>query len=119
MRSKLHGKSVCRELLEEHADVILTDPYALENAAEDLGEQAAHVSFELDPYAAAAGSHAIAVVTKWRQFAELDYETIYRSMVKPAFIFDGRNLLDRRKLFGMGFNVYAIGKPPLTHFGAA
>ncbi|MCX6031743.1 MAG: UDP-glucose 6-dehydrogenase [Chloroflexi bacterium] len=111
--------AVCRELLDEHADVILTDPYALENAAEDLGEQAAHVTFEPDPYAAAAGSHAIAVVTEWRQFAELDYEAIYRSMVKPAFIFDGRNLLDRRKLFGMGFNVYAIGKPPLTHFGAA
>jgi UDPglucose 6-dehydrogenase len=36
--------------------------------------------------------------------------------VKPAFIFDGRNILDHQNLFNLGFNVYAIGKPPLIHF---
>ncbi|RZB29839.1 MAG: hypothetical protein SRB1_02119 [Desulfobacteraceae bacterium Eth-SRB1] len=41
---------------------------------------------------------------------------IYKSMVKPAFIFDGRNIIDRNKLFKIGFNVYSIGKPALTHF---
>ena len=55
-------------------------------------------------------------MTEWPQFIELDYQAIYRSMVKPAFIFDGRNILDHRRLFEIGFNVYAIGKPPLTHF---
>ena len=38
-------------------------------------------------------------------------------MVKPAFIFDGRNILDHRRLYELGFNVYAVGKTPLTHFG--
>ena len=38
-------------------------------------------------------------------------------MVKPAFIFDGRNILDHRRLYELGFNVYAVGKAPLTHFG--
>jgi UDPglucose 6-dehydrogenase len=37
-------------------------------------------------------------------------------MERPAFLFDGRNLLDHKKLFEMGFNVFAIGKPPLKHF---
>jgi UDPglucose 6-dehydrogenase len=37
-------------------------------------------------------------------------------MSQPAFIFDGRNILDHRRLFDIGFNVYPIGKPPLTHF---
>ena len=108
--------AVCRELLEERASVVITDPYALEHARQDLGSAAAHVTFEPDPYAAARGAHAIALVTEWPQFTELDYQAIYRSMVKPAFIFDGRNILDHRRLFEIGFNVYAIGKPPLTHF---
>ena len=41
------------------------------------------------------------------------------SMIQPAFIFDGRNILDHKALHDLGFNVYAIGKPPLTHFSGA
>jgi UDPglucose 6-dehydrogenase len=108
--------AVCRALLEERADVVMSDPYALENARYDLGEAAEGVVFEPDPYAAAEGAHAIAIVTEWPQFVELDYERIYDSMIKPAFLFDGRNILDHQALFDLGFNIYAIGKPPLTHF---
>jgi UDPglucose 6-dehydrogenase len=107
---------VCRELLDEHAEVIITDPYAIENARKDLGDLASRVTFELDPYAAAKGAHAVAVLTEWKQYAELDYEAIYQSMVKPAFIFDGRNILHQKELYDIGFNVYAIGKPPRAHF---
>ena len=51
----------------------------------------------------------------WQSFAELDYERIFKSMADPAFVFDGRNLLDHKKLHAIGFNVYPIGKSPLTH----
>jgi UDPglucose 6-dehydrogenase len=108
--------AVCRALLEERAKVVITDPYALDNARTDLGDAAKQVDFEPDAYAAAENAHAIAVLTEWPQFAELDYEAIHRSMVKPAFIFDGRNILDHERIHGIGFNVYAIGKPPLTNF---
>ncbi|MBS1248702.1 MAG: hypothetical protein MAG431_00261 [Chloroflexi bacterium] len=37
-------------------------------------------------------------------------------MVQPAFIFDGRNILDHETLYEIGFNVLAIGKPPQLHF---
>jgi len=107
---------VCRALLEERAQVVISDPYALGNARVDLGEAAEHVQFEADPYAAAEGAHAIAVLTEWRQFTELDYVTIFRSMVSPAFIFDGRNILDHKRLHAIGFNVYPIGKPPMVKF---
>jgi UDPglucose 6-dehydrogenase len=108
--------AVCRKLLEEHARVVITDPYALESARADLHDVAAQVTFEPDPYAAARDAHAIAVATEWPQFAELDYAAIYETMVHPAFIFDGRNILDHKRLFEIGYNVYAVGKPPLTHF---
>lgn len=108
--------NVSRALLEEHAEVVMTDPHALENARTDLGVDAQRVVFEADPYVAAAGAHALAILTEWTLFAELDYEIIYQSMVKPGFIFDGRNILDHRRLFQIGFNVYPIGKPPLIHF---
>jgi len=108
--------AVCRALLEERAEIVITDSHALDNARADLGADARRVTFEPDPYAAAAGAYAIALLTEWSYFSELDYQAIYKSMVKPAFVFDGRNILDHRSLFKMGFNVYAIGKPPLVHF---
>jgi UDPglucose 6-dehydrogenase len=108
--------AVCRALLAERARVVITDPYALNNARAALGDAAERVVFEPDPYVAAKHAHAIAVLTEWPHFAELDYEAIYDSMVKPAFVFDGRNILDHDKLYAIGFNVYAIGKPPLTSF---
>jgi UDPglucose 6-dehydrogenase len=46
----------------------------------------------------------------------LDYDRIFASMVRPTFIFDGRNILDHKELFEIGFNVFAIGKAPLKHF---
>ena len=107
--------TVCRGLLEEHAQVVMSDPHALDNARADLGDQADQVIFETDPYAAAEGAHAIAIMTEWSQYKELDYQVIFASMVKPAFIFDGRNILDHKRLYEIGFNVHAIGKPPLVH----
>lgn len=107
--------AVCRTLLEEHAKVVITDPKAMDNARVDLGPLAEQVTFEPDPYKAAEGAYAIAVLTEWPQFAELDYHRIFKSMVKPAFIFDGRNILRHADLYQLGFNVYAIGKPALEH----
>jgi UDPglucose 6-dehydrogenase len=106
--------AICRALLEEHADIVLSDPHALDNARADLGDAASRVTFEPDPCAAARDAHAIALLTAWPQFAQLDYKAIYNSMVKPAYVFDGRNLLDHRYLHALGFNVYAIGTSPLT-----
>jgi UDPglucose 6-dehydrogenase len=108
--------AITRGLLEEHAEVIITDPQAIEHARMDLKDVKSGVHFEADPYKAATGAHAIAVMTEWKQYTSLDYEKIFASMCQPAFIFDGRNILDHRKLFKMGFNVFAIGKSPLKHF---
>lgn len=108
--------AVTRSLLAERANVVLTDPQALDQARLDLADVKEGVSFEKDPYAAAEGASAIAVMTEWKVYAELDYDRIYKSMVKPAFVFDGRNILDRQKLFKAGFNIYATGKPALKHF---
>ncbi len=106
---------VTRRLVEEHAMVVVSDPKALNNAKKDLEDLTDYVSYEEDPYKAAEGSHAIAVLTEWDLYKGLDYKRIYDSMEKPAFIFDGRNVLDHKKLFDMGFNVFAIGKGPLKH----
>ena len=60
---------------------------------------------------ACRGAHAIAVMTEWDEFAGYDYQAIYDVMSKPAFVFDGRNILPHAKLREIGFEVYAIGKP--------
>ena len=106
---------ITQKLLSEKAELVISDPRALKNAAADLSGTEGNVQFIEDPYEAARGCHALVVLTDWALYRTLDYKKIYRSMTKPAFIFDGRNIIDREKCFAIGFNVYAIGKPALTH----
>ena len=107
---------VARRLLEEKAEVIVTDPRALDNAKADLKGLDGKISFVKDPYRAVRGCQAIAVMTEWGLYRSLDYGKIFRQMVKPAFIFDGRNILDHKRCHAIGFNVYPVGKPGMTHF---
>ncbi len=106
---------VCQALMAEHASVVVTDPQALPNARLELAVYGDRVTFESDPYTAARGAHAIALVTEWNAFRTLDYRRIYAAMEKPAFVFDGRNCLDHAALHALGFNVLPIGQKPLTH----
>jgi UDPglucose 6-dehydrogenase len=108
--------TISKRLIEEKAELVITDPKALDNAKLDLNTIDGKISYIEDPYEASDGCDAIAVMTEWESYKSLDFEMIYRSMAKPAFIFDGRNILDHKILFAMGFNVFPIGKPPLTHF---
>ena len=55
-------------------------------------------------------AHALAVVTEWDEFRTLDYEKILAAMEQPAFVFDGRNILDLPKMKKLGFRVSGIGK---------
>lgn len=107
---------VTRKLLEERAIVSISDPQALKNAREDLRGIDGRVTYEPDPYKTVEDAYAIAVLTEWDEYRHLDFERIYQSMKKPAFIFDGRNILDHKKLHEIGFNVYPIGKTSFTHF---
>jgi UDPglucose 6-dehydrogenase len=104
---------VARHLLAERASLVITDPQALDNARSILAGSDGSVEFEADPYRAAEGAHAIVVATEWEQFTTLDYSRIYAGMKKPAFLFDGRNLLDHRRLQAIGFHVHPIGKASL------
>ncbi|KAL6753867.1 UDP-glucose dehydrogenase [Haematococcus lacustris] len=63
------------------------------------------------PTDAMDGAHAICVLTEWDEFKTYDYKAVYEKMSKPAFVFDGRNILDHDKLREIGFIVYALGKP--------
>jgi UDPglucose 6-dehydrogenase len=106
---------IAKRLVEERVDVVITDPQALLNARIDL-DDIEGIAYEGDPYKAAYGCDAIAVMTEWKTYVGLDYVTIYENMNKPAFVFDGRNVLDHEKLHATGFNVFRIGKVPLVHF---
>jgi UDPglucose 6-dehydrogenase len=105
---------VCCHLLEEQANLAIHDPEALENARKELANSAGQIDFCEDPYTAATGAHAIALLTDWREYKDLDFERIYESMERPAFIFDGRNCLDHENLYNIGFNVFPLGKVERT-----
>jgi UDPglucose 6-dehydrogenase len=107
---------ISKMLLKERARLCITDPHALNNARQDLEGVEGDIVYESDPYKAAEGAHAIALMTEWDQYRSLDYRRIFDRMEKPAFLFDGRNHLDHKALFDLGFNVYAVGKPDRTQF---
>jgi UDPglucose 6-dehydrogenase len=110
------GIYITRKLLAEHARVVVTDPKALDNARLELEDLGDRVEYDPDPYRATCGAHAIAVITEWDLYRDLDYERIYASMEKPAFVFDGRNILPHQQLYDIGFSVFPIGRPALRHF---
>lgn len=110
---------VADSLIDEQADIMVYDPKVksvqmhtdldyLESR--DSDENRAKLISAKDPYAACEGAHAIAVLTEWDEFKEYDWKRIYENMQKPAFLFDGRNVLDRKMLEKIGFVCYAIGK---------
>ena len=109
---------VCRDLLEERAKLSVYDPQvSAETMFRDLGqspsqkEKSCNEFLEMvsDPYQAIDGAHAVLVLTEWDEFAELDYKRIYERVQKPAFIFDGRGILNHSKLRDIGFETYCIG----------
>jgi UDPglucose 6-dehydrogenase len=90
---------VCRALLNEKAQLAIYDPrvtprQVISDLAQATGlspsELEKRVAFQDDPYRAAEGAHALAVLTEWDEFRDLDFDFIYQSMKKPAFAFDGR-----------------------------
>ncbi len=107
---------ISQKLLTEQAELTISDPKALKNAAIDLAGVKGKITYIDDPYKAAAGCHALVILTDWDVYRRLDYRKIYRSMTKPAFLFDGRNVVDYKKCHAIGFNIYTIGKQALTHF---
>lgn len=109
---------VADHLLNEQAHISVYDPKVPENQVyNDLDylntrgveENKAGVQVITDPYEACKGSHAIAILTEWDEFKGYDWQRIYDNMLKPAKIFDGRNLLDADKLRAIGFQVRSIG----------
>ena len=105
---------VCKTLMAEKANIAIYDPkVSREQIYSDLGKESMEkIEIESDVYITCAGAHAIAVITEWDEFKTLDYKRIYDSMQKPAFLFDGRNILDLKMLQEIGFQCWAVGKAP-------
>jgi UDPglucose 6-dehydrogenase len=105
--------AVCRDLIAEGAKVHVYDPQVTEEQirADVLGAaENPNLIVVKSALEACDGAHAVAVLTEWDEFKDLDFKKIYDGMLKPAFIFDGRNILPHAKLKEIGFRVFAIGK---------
>ena len=104
---------VCKDLIEEQANVSIYDPKVPEaQIRRDLGlaEDATAVTICDDAYEATKNAHAVLILTEWDEFKALDFKKIYDQMNLPAFLFDGRNLLDLDALRSIGFEATGIGR---------
>lgn len=109
---------IADDLINEQANIAVFDPKVkeeqvysdldyLETRSAEKNKKKVQV-FE-DPYEACQNAHAIAVLTEWDEFLGYDWQKIYNNMQKPAFIFDGRNLLNESKMREIGFVYQSIG----------
>lgn len=110
---------VADHLLQEEAHVVVYDPkVSAEQVYKDLDylgtrspeDNRRLVTVISDPYEALTAAHAVAVLTEWDEFKNYDWVKIKEQMMKPAFLFDGRKILNRQQLDELGFDYYAIGE---------
>jgi UDPglucose 6-dehydrogenase len=108
---------VCAKLLEEGAELHVYDPKVTrQQALQEFEDHGLNYDFDRlfitssSPSNCVQGAHAIVVLTEWDEFKTYDYKAFYKVMVKPAFIFDGRNILDHSDLMAFGYEVNCIGK---------
>ncbi len=116
---------VAEYLIEDGAEIHVYDPKVSEAkvradlsylwelkglTAEKIKQKQAQVFVYEDPKLAMNKSHAIAVLTEWDEFKTYDWKEIYQHMFKPAFVFDGRNILDAAAMKSIGFQFKGIGK---------
>ncbi|MDN3493750.1 nucleotide sugar dehydrogenase [Winogradskyella bathintestinalis] len=110
---------VADHLLNEQANIAVYDPKVTsEKIQADLNylntrseaENNDLVKSYNDPYEVSKDAHAIAIMTEWDEFKSYDWQKIYDNMKKPAFIFDGRNILDKEEVTKIGFEYSSIGK---------
>ena len=116
---------VADQLLSEGAEIVVYDPKVslarmqmdLQTLLEYRGETETDINGKLaklysvdSAEAACTKAHALAVITEWDVFQTQDFETIYTQMEKPAFVFDGRKILNHNQLQSIGFTAYEIGK---------
>jgi UDPglucose 6-dehydrogenase len=110
---------VADDLLNEQAVIAVFDPKVKPaqmwsdlnylNSRSEAENQKQLTAYQ-NPYEACQGAHAVAVLTEWDEFKSYDWQKIYEAMFKPAFVFDGRNILDQKSLEKIGFVYRAIGK---------
>jgi len=111
--------TVCDMLMQDGALVHVYDPKVQrEDAIQEFSYHNVKVddkllTFTNTPEEAVEGAHAIVILTEWDEFKTYRYDQFYSKMMKPAFLFDGRNLLDHEGLQKVGFEVHAIGKPKI------
>ena len=109
---------VANDLINERANIAVFDPKVerkqilfdldyLESRSSSENEK--HLTTFDNPIEACKNAHAIAILTEWDEFKTYDWQKIYDSMLKPAFVFDGRNLLNKKELESIGFHYQAIG----------
>jgi UDPglucose 6-dehydrogenase len=109
---------VADDLINEHAQIAVYDPKVsrkkvladLDYLESRTAEKNTNAISSFDsPYEACKNAHAIAVLTEWDEFAHYDWQQLYDGMQKPAFVFDGRNILDGEALKAIGFVYQGIG----------
>ncbi len=97
--------SIIKELQQAHCIIKVYDPQAMPNMKQEITD----ILYCNDAYQAAQDADALLILTEWKEFAELNFETIAQIM-KQKNILDTRNILNISTLKKLNFTVETIGR---------
>ncbi|MBM7798507.1 UDPglucose 6-dehydrogenase [Microlunatus panaciterrae] len=97
--------SVAAQMSLQGADVVVTDPQAIDNASAKWPD----LTFVSTVEEAAAGAELVLLLTEWKQYVRLDPAAL-RQCVKVPRMLDGRNALDPALWRAAGWTYRALGR---------
>ena len=116
---------ICRDLIEEGAELVIHDPKVsqlqIENdlqvepcsqinekntspSKDKLGNW--RFSKNLDIF---ENAHAVLVLTEWEEYKNIKWDKVMEKMVKPAWVFDSRSVVNVDLVKKVGFSLWRLG----------
>ena len=113
---------ICKDLLEEGAELIIHDPIVNESQVKlDLKEKAfkntqkinfqfiGSWSFTNKLVNAFKDTHAVVILTEWEEYSNIDWLKISKMMKKPGWVFDSRLIVNKPKVLEANLKLWRIG----------
>ena len=97
---------IITELLKKGVHIVAYDPVAIDNAKTVLPKG---ITYATSAYEAARGADAVAVITEWNEFRQIDLVRLAKEL-KGRVLFDGRNIYNPQSVKDLGFVYYGVGR---------
>ena len=114
---------ICRQLLDEDAILVISDPKVEKNKIFDAVLDGNHptkfnnkLMYEFNTIKAIENSDAVLIMTEWEEYKKLDWKILQDKMRKPSWVFDTRSIISSKKIRETNLNFWQLGNGSFTKY---